>query len=64
VRTEVDRMVPPERLVRLSEVLDDLAGIIDRLIGDQEEGTIRFDGKSLTVGSALALAESYRARAP
>jgi hypothetical protein len=62
VRAEVDRMVPV-RLVRLSEVLDDLAGIIDRLIGDQEDGRVRFDGKSLTVASARALAESYRARA-
>jgi len=64
VRTDrMDRMVPPERLVRLSEVLEDLAKIIDGMVADREDGRIRFDGKSLTVASARALAETYRARA-
>jgi hypothetical protein len=62
LRAEVDRMVPV-RLVRLSEVLDDLAKIIDGLVADREDGRVRFDGKSLTVASARALAETYRTRA-
>jgi hypothetical protein len=64
VRTEfVDRMVRPERLVRLSEVLDDLAKILDGLVADREDGSVRFDGKTMTVGSARELAATYRARA-
>jgi hypothetical protein len=61
VRTE-DRMVPV-RLVRVSEVLDDLAKILDGLVGDREDGSVRFDGKTLPVGSARELAATYRARA-
>jgi hypothetical protein len=64
VRAEVvDRMVRPERLVRVSEVLEDLAKILDGLVADGEDGSVRFDGKSLTVESARALAATYRARA-
>jgi hypothetical protein len=53
----------PVRLVRVSEVLDDLAKILDRRVADRQVGRVRFDGKSLTVASARALAETYRARA-
>jgi hypothetical protein len=53
----------PERLVRVSEVLEDLAKILDGLVGDRQDGTVSFDGKSLTVESARALAATYRARA-
>jgi len=63
VRTQVDRTARPERLVRLSECLDDLAAILDRLVAGRQDGRVRFDGKSLTIGSARALAATYRARA-